>query len=198
MEYHGIETTDALETYGFIVATIIVGIFLKPILIKEKYIIPKENANPFMTNVVVYMCSFLISVYIMVCVMIILLILCGIGFKLMNIIRYQMAFRRFCYLPMTKEECEELNIKSASEYIQFISNELHYRSFSFADESMEDVYFQPSGKDVTHILSTCRTIFPDGKISPVSIWAKGDERKCSCSNWTENTDMHYIKNKFFK
>lgn len=87
-----------------------------------------------------------------------------------------MAFRRFCYLPMTEEECEELNIKSADEYIQFISNELHYRKYSFEDASMEDVYFQPSEKDITHILSTCRTIFPDGEISPMSIWAKGDER----------------------
>lgn len=184
MEYQGIETTDALATCGFIVATIVVGIFLKPRLVKD------TDGCSCWENVAAYLVSFFISACLIAGVIIVLLILYGIGLKIMNIIRYQMAFRRFCYLPMTKEECEELNIKSADEYIQFISNELHYRIYSFADESMKDVYFQPSGKDVTHILSTCRTIFPDGEISPVSIWAKGDERKCSCSNWTENTDMH--------
>ena len=104
-----------------------------------------------------------------------------------NPIRYCMAMRRFCYLPMSKEECEKRKISSANEYIQFVSNQLVYQKFIKSE--ITDVYkticyyFCPDMKDVIQIFEICRDIFPDGAIEEASIWAEKDQNRIREVNW---------------
>lgn len=65
------------------------------------------------------------------------------------------AFRNYCYIPLTEDEVKEMEFKNADEYFAYVLNKLTY---GFKNEK-ENLLV--SDDDLRKILITCLNVFPD-------------------------------------
>lgn len=82
-------------------------------------------------------------------------LICFIIYGLFYSVSKMIAFRNYCYIPLTEDEVKEMEFKNADEYFAYVLNKLTY-GFKNEKESL-----QVSDDDLRKILITCLNVFPD-------------------------------------
>lgn len=83
------------------------------------------------------------------------------------------AYRNYCYIPLTEDEIKGKKFKNANEYFSYVLNVL---SYGFKNEKEN---LQVSDDDLREMLITCLIIFPDNgtifQIKPETAWNVSDD-----------------------
>lgn len=82
-------------------------------------------------------------------------LICFIIYGLFYSVSKMIAFRNYCYIPLTEDEVKEMEFKNADEYFAYVLNKLTY-GFKNEKENL-----QVSDDDLREILTTCLNVFPD-------------------------------------
>ena len=82
-------------------------------------------------------------------------LICFIIYGLFYSVSKMIAFRNYCYIPLTEDEVKEMEFKNADEYFAYVLNKLTY---GFKNEK-ENLLV--SDDDLRKILITCLNVFPD-------------------------------------
>ena len=82
-------------------------------------------------------------------------LICFIIYGLFYSVSKMIAFRNYCYIPLTEDEVKEMEFKNADEYFAYVLNKLTY-GFKNGKENL-----QVSDDDLRKILITCLNVFPD-------------------------------------
>ena len=83
------------------------------------------------------------------------------------------AYRNYCYIPLTEDEIKGKKFKNANEYFSYVLNVL---SYGFKNEKEN---LQVSDDDLREMLITCLIVFPDNgtifQIKPETAWNVSDD-----------------------
>lgn len=83
------------------------------------------------------------------------------------------AYRNYCYIPLTEDEIKGKKFKDANEYFSYVLNVL---SYGFKNEKEN---LQVSDDDLREMLITCLIVFPDNgtifQIKPETAWNVSDD-----------------------
>ena len=100
-------------------------------------------------------------------------LICFIIYGLFYSVSKMIAFRNYCYIPLTEDEVKEMKFKNADEYFAYVLNKLTY---GFKNEK-ENLLV--SDDDLREMLITCLIVFPDNgtifQIKPETAWNVSDD-----------------------
>lgn len=82
-------------------------------------------------------------------------LICFIIYELFYSVSKMIAFRNYCYIPLTEDEIRKKEFKNADEYFSYVLNKLTY---GFKNEK-ENLLV--SDDDLRKMLITCLSVFPD-------------------------------------
>ena len=96
-------------------------------------------------------------------------VICAVYYFVSGII----AYRNYCYIPLTEDEIKKKGFKNADEYFAYVLNVL---SYGFKNEKEN---LQVSDDDLREMLITCLIVFPDNgtifQIKPETAWNVSDD-----------------------
>lgn len=96
-------------------------------------------------------------------------VICAVYYFVSGII----AYRNYCYIPLTEDEIKKKGFKNADEYFAYVCNMC---SYGFKNEKEN---LQVSDDDLREMLITCLIVFPDNgtifQIKPETAWNVSDD-----------------------
>lgn len=100
-------------------------------------------------------------------------LICFIIYELFYSVSKMIAFRNYCYIPLTEDEIRKKEFKNADEYFSYVLNKLTY---GFKNEK-ENLLV--SDDDLRKMLITCLSVFPDNgtifQINQETAWNVSDD-----------------------